>query len=87
MRRRARRYCPRVAAMTDAELEAMAARAHPHNEAHRRKWLAAVQRLRAGRGWVHDGKTGFRLVPQDEQAPKFAGRVVPIKTNLKTRTK
>ena len=66
--------------MTDLSLEIASRRAHPHNEAHRQKWLAAVAYLRQGRGWVADkGVVGFRLpVAADPEAPKHADKVRPI---------
>jgi hypothetical protein len=69
--------------MAMIDLDAAAIRAHPHNEAHRRKWLAAVAYLRQGRGWVADhGVVGFRLpVAADPEAPKHADKVRPIVFN------
>jgi hypothetical protein len=60
-------------------LESVAMRAHPHSESHRKKWLAAVLHLRAGRGWVADkGVVGFMLPiakPPEPDIPPKADRV------------
>jgi len=62
------------------DLDAAALRAHPHNELHRKRWLAAVAYLRQGRGWVNDkGVVGFRLpIAPEPDAPRHASKVRPI---------
>jgi hypothetical protein len=66
------------------DLEQRAKLAHPHNVEHQRRWLAAVKRLRAGRGWVADqGATAYRMARTPEAVrddpPPLAYKVHRVK--------
>jgi hypothetical protein len=56
--------------MMDLSLEDLAKQAHPYNEQHQEKFKAAVNFLRAGRGWVHDGAPGHIVEMREAPRPK-----------------